>query len=379
MLLTIVQFILAFGVMVFLHELGHFLMAKLFKVEVEEFGIGLPPRLVKLFTWKETVFSLNWLPFGAFVRPKGEFENDISTGGFKSAKPWQQFLIYLAGPAMNLLTAFVIYSVIVMQVGFADQSVVLIDKVEPASPAESAGIRVGDQVVAVGDRQVNAFEVVTSYVDENLDKEITVQVQRDGTVLDLQVTPLSNPPEGRGAMGIVITYPMEDYTLPQSIMIGAQDTVTMSRQYVTGLWQIISGQMEMGLQSIVGPIGMFSIYEDVAKLDQEIAEKQEEREAERSETTLSAASTQRTASDAASPWVNRLSFFAVISIALGVTNLLPIPALDGGRILFLLPELIFRKKLPDKFEYYYNAVGMACLLLLMAVIMFKDIFMIANG
>ncbi len=378
MILTILQFLLAFGIMLFLHELGHFLVAKLFKVEVEEFGIGLPPRALKLFTWKETVFSLNWLPFGAFVRPKGEMENDISTGGFKSAHPWQQFLIYLAGPFMNLLTAFVIYSVTFLQVGFPNQSVVLIDKVEPASPAETAGIRTGDQIVTIGDRDVDAFAIVTDYVDENLDQEISIGIRRDGELLSLNVTPISNPPEGRGAMGIVITYPMEDYTLLQSVAMGAQDTVAMSRQYVVGLWQMVSGQLEMGLQSIVGPVGMFSIYEDVARMDQEIIAKQEERDADRVDESISAAP-QRTASDVASPWLNRLNFFAIISIALGVTNLLPIPALDGGRILFLLPEMIFRKKLPDKFEYYYNAIGMACLLLLMAVIMFKDIFMIANG
>ncbi len=154
--MIIVQFVLAFGIMVFLHEFGHFLMAKLFKVEVEEFGFGLPPRALKLFTLGGTLFSLNWLPFGAFVKPKGEFENDISTGGFKSAKPWKQFLIYLAGPLMNFVTAFVIYAVCFMQIGSPDQSVVLIDKVEPESPAESAGIRTGDQIVAIGDKTVDS-------------------------------------------------------------------------------------------------------------------------------------------------------------------------------------------------------------------------------
>jgi len=377
LILIIAQFILAFGVMVFLHELGHFLAGKLFKVEIEEFGIGLPPRMIKLFTWGGTLFSLNWLPFGAFVKPKGEFENDASSGGFKSAKPWQQLLIFVSGPLMNLLTAFVIYIVCFLQIGYPDQTTVLIDRVEPSSPAESAGLRIGDQITKIGGQKVDAFSVVTDYVDRNLDKEITIEVNRNGVLMELSLTPDSSHAEDRGPMGIVITYPMEDYTIGEGIIIAASETITMIRQYITGIGQLITGKVQMGIESIVGPVGMFSFYQDAAKMDEQIEVEQEQRKAERMEE--GAPLQRRTASDAASPWLNRLSFFAIISIALGVTNLFPIPALDGGRILFLIPELIFRKKLPDKFEYYFNSIGMICLLILMAVIMFKDIFMLSNG
>jgi len=377
LLIIIAQFIIAFGVMVFLHELGHFLAGKLFKVEIEEFGIGLPPRMIKLFTWGGTLFSLNWLPFGAFVKPKGEFENDGSSGGFKSAKPWKQFLIYISGPMMNLLTAFVIYAVCFMQIGYPNQSTVLIDRIEASSPAENAGLKIGDQIVKIGDQKVNAFSVVTDYVDLHLDKEITIEINRNGESQVLSLTPVSNHAEDRGPMGIVITYPMEDYTIGEGISVAVSETISMIRQYLIGIGQLISGKVQMGIESIVGPVGMFTFYQDAAKMDEQIVVEQEQREAERMEE--GAPSERRTASDAASPWLNRLSFFAIISIALGVTNLFPIPALDGGRILFLIPELIFRKKLPDKFEYYFNAIGMVCLLILMAVIMFKDIFMLSNG
>ncbi len=127
----------------------------------------------------------------------------------------------------------------------------------------------------------------------------------------------------------------------------------------------------MGLESIVGPVGMYSFYEEAATLDMT-----QEVENQKKKPLIEG---QRTQSDISMGWMNRLLFFAVISIALGITNLFPIPALDGGRILFLLPELLFKKKLPAKVEYYYNAVGMVCLLLLMAFIMFKDIFMLSNG
>ncbi|HOW07477.1 MAG TPA: M50 family metallopeptidase [Flexilinea sp.] len=367
----LIQFILAFALIVSLHEFGHFLMAKFFKVEVEEFGIGLPPRAAKLFTWGGTDFTLNWLPFGAFVKPKNEFGDDISEGGFKAAKPWQQFLIYLAGPIMNLLTAFVLYSVIILNIGSPDPSRVIIDQVESGSPAEIAGILPGDQIVRIAGQDINSFEVVTETVDQYLDQEIPIRVLRNGEYIDLKVTPLSNPPEGRGAMGIVITYPMVDYPFFEGIVTAARDTGNMIHQYVQGIWQLITGKIDMGIESIVGPVGMFSYYEEAATLDEQAVLENEQKTNESTTQTQSGRTT--------SSGMNRLAFFVVVSIALGITNLFPIPALDGGQILLLMPQLLFKKKLSPKVEYYFNAIGMACLLLLMAVIMFKDIFMLANG
>ena len=374
----ILQFVLAFGIMVFLHELGHFLVAKACKVEVEEFGIGLPPRLVKLFTLGGTEFTLNWLPFGAFVKPKNEFGDDQGDGGFKAAKPWQQLLIYLAGPFMNLFTAFVLYAIIILNVGSPDLSKVIIDKVESGSPAEIAGILPGDIITEVAGEEVTAFSVVTENVDANLDQAMPVQILRNNETIDLEVTPLKNPPEGRGAMGIVITYPMSDYPFFQGVGVAVTTTGTMVGQYLTGIGQLISGQVDMGLESIVGPVGMYSYYEEAVVMDEEAALEQATRDQEK-EAQTGSSQTEKTASDVSGSGLNRLTFFAAISIALGITNLFPIPALDGGRILFLLPELLFKKKLPEKFEYYFNAVGMAFLLILMAFIMFKDIFMLSNG
>ncbi|NMA12575.1 MAG: site-2 protease family protein [Chloroflexi bacterium] len=368
-LMMIVLFVFAFGVMIFMHELGHFLMAKIFKVEVEEFGFGLPPRMVKLFTLGGTDFTLNWLPFGAFVKPKGEFGETDSDGGFKSAKPWQQLLIYLAGPVMNLLTAMVIYYILIMNAGVPNHSIVIIDKVEPGSPAEIAGILKGDRILSIGGNTVDAFRVVTDTVDQYLDKPLSLEVERDARKLRLEVIPLSNPPAGRGAMGIVVKYPIEKYNVISGLGAAAKTTGTMIQQYLNGLGLMISGKIKMGMDSIVGPVGMFSIYEDMVDYDREIAEQRQQQEA----------TGQVQDENLPMNGFNQLSFFAIIAIALGVTNLFPIPALDGGRILFLLPEFLFRKKLPEKVEYYYNAIGMMILLILMAVIMFKDIFMLANG
>ena len=373
--MLILQFILAFGVMLFLHEFGHFIVSKAFGIEVEEFGFGLPPRICRLFTWKGTEFTLNLLPFGAFVKPKGEFE-DPSQNSLRAAAPWKQILILLAGPLMNLLTAFVLFTICVHQVGAPDPAVVIIDKVEPDSPAEIAGMKPGDQVIRLGETEITDFSMVSEAVQPHLDQETPIRVKRGGELLDLTITPLSEPPEGRGAMGVVITYAVHDIGLAESIKAGFSDTVYMVKSYLIGLGQMLTGKIQLGMESIVGPVGMYSYYSEAAEIDVERTAAIEEHKAE-----LEAAGIEneiRTASNSDSGWSTRLTFFGLISVCLGVTNLFPIPALDGGRILFLLPELLFKKKIPLKVETAFNTVFMGLLVLLMLAVMFKDVLMLSH-
>ena len=373
--MLIIQFILAFGVMLFLHEFGHFIVSKAFGIEVEEFGLGLPPRICRLFTWKGTEFTLNLLPFGAFVKPKGEFE-DPSQNSLREAAPWKQILILLAGPFMNLLTAFALFTICVHQVGAPDPSVVILDKVEPNSPAAIAGLKPGDQLMRIGETDITDFNMVSEAVQPHLDQATPIQVKRSGELLDLEITPLSEPPEGRGAMGVVITYAVHDIGPAESIKAGFEDTVYMVKSYLTGLGQMITGKVQMGVESIVGPVGMYSYYSEAAEIDEERAQAIKEHNEE-----LNAAGVTneiRTASNSNSGWATRLSFFGLISVCLGITNLFPIPALDGGRILFLLPELLFKKKIPLKVETVFNTVFMSLLVLLMLAVLFKDVFMLSH-
>ncbi len=374
-MLLIIQFILAFAIMMFLHELGHFLVSKLFGIEVEEFGIGLPPRICKLFTWKGTEFTWNLLPFGAFVRPKGEFE-DGTDNSLRSAPAWQQILVLLAGPVMNLLTAAVIFSIVLGQYGKPDYSTVILDEVQADSPAEAAGMRPGDQLVKIGETEITDFELVTPALQNHMDQPTPVTVRRNGELIDLTVTPLSNPPEGRGAMGVLITYAVNDLSLWEGIKGGFESMVYMTKQYLIGLGQMITGKVQMGLESIVGPVGMYSYYQEAAEVDEENAAIIEERNQEKEAAGVE--NVQRTASNSGSGWTTRLNFMGLIAVCLGVTNLFPIPALDGGRILFLLPELLFKKKIPLKVETAFNGVCMTLLIVLMAVVMFKDIFMLGK-
>ena len=374
-MLLIIQFILAFAIMMFLHELGHFLVSKLFGIEVEEFGIGLPPRICKLFTWKGTEFTLNLLPFGAFVRPKGEFE-DGSDNSLRSAPAWQQICVLLAGPVMNLLTAAVIFSIVLGQYGKPDYSTVILDEVQADSPAEAAGMLPGDQLIKIGETEITDFELVTPALQDHMDQPTPVTVKRNGELIDLTVTPLSNPPEGRGAMGVLITYAVNDMSLWEAVKGGFESMAYMTKQYLIGLGQMITGKVQMGLESIVGPVGMYSYYQEAAEVDEENAAIIEERNQEKEAAGVE--NVQRTASNSGSGWTTRLNFMGLIAVCLGVTNLFPIPALDGGRILFLLPELLFKKKIPLKVETAFNGVCMTLLIILMAAVMFKDIFMLGK-
>src|SRR6266540_2728725 len=157
-LLTWLVFILAFGGMVLVHEFGHFIAARLCKIEVEEFGIGLPtPGAITLFTWQGTRFTLNWLPLGGFVRPKGENDPNVP-GGLASSSPWKRLIVLFAGPLMNLLLAVVIYSIIFNRVGVPDTTKVLIASVSPESPAAAAGLKDGDILVSGNGQPIGNYE-----------------------------------------------------------------------------------------------------------------------------------------------------------------------------------------------------------------------------
>src|SRR5512147_1968119 len=156
--LNILIFILVFGGMVIVHELGHFIAARLCKIEVEEFGVGLPtPGAITLFTWQGTRFTLNWLPFGGFVRPKGENDPNVP-GGLAAASPWKRLVVLFASPLMNLLTAILIYSIIFTRVGVPDTNRVLVASVTEGSPAAAAGFKADDIFVSGNGQPIHNYD-----------------------------------------------------------------------------------------------------------------------------------------------------------------------------------------------------------------------------
>jgi regulator of sigma E protease len=348
-LLSIIEFVLALSILAFIHELGHFLVSRLFKIEVEEFGFGFPPRITKLFTWGGTEFTLNWIPFGAFVRPKGENDPDVS-GGLGAASPWKRLAVLLGGPVLNILTGILLFVLVFVQVGAPDTSKVIISDVVSGSPAAQAGMKPDDLILQVQGQAINSTAEMSTIVQANLGKSITIEYQRSGVTGELTATPRTNPPSGQGPLGVVLTNPLVPISLAQAVPLSLSNTGMYINQLLLLPGRLIQGQLTPEQSRIVGPIGMYDIFSQERSLD-----------------------IQSSTTPATTPPVNVLNFLAVISVALGFTNLLPIPALDGGRILFLIPELLFRKRVPPRYENAIHAVGLILLIMLMVLVTVQDI------
>lgn len=348
--LRILEFIIALGVLIFIHEFGHYIFCRIFGIEVEEFGFGFPPRLVKLFTFQGTDFTLNWIPFGAFVKPRGETDPD-APGGLSSAPAWKRLLVFLGGPILNLLAAVLLIGLVFSQTGVADRSKVLILEVAPSSPAAEAGLLPQDQVKMINDVPIQRIEDLSSQVSANLGKEISLTLVRDGKELVAQATPRVNPPPNEGALGIMMGYSVTRVNYLEALPSAVREVGYQIENLVTLPGKLIRGQVNGDEARVVGVVGMFSIYDVVREQDQEISQERK--------TFLP---------------ISTLALLGTISAALGITNLLPLPALDGGRILFLLPELFFGKRIPQQYENLVHSIGFILLIVLMIFITFQDIF-----
>ena len=340
----IIEFVIALGALIFVHEFGHFIACKLLKIEVEEFGFGIPPRALTLFERGGTKFTLNWLPLGGFVRPKGENDPTIP-GSFAAHNPWKRVAVFLAGPTMNLLTAIILFITIYGIIGYLpDRNRVQLVDIAPNSPAAEAGLIAGDILINVGGTDIHSLDAVKTEIYANLGKPLDITYQRDGVTQEVTVTPLANPGNS-GAVGIYMSYPMMKYTIWAAIPESFTSFYEYCKELFSMLGQIVQGQSTAPEGRLVGIKGMFDLYSSVRE-------------------------------SAGTPGVpqivNIMVFIASISISLGLMNLLPIPALDGGRILFALPEIIIHRRIPAKYEMVVNFVSFALLIGLMIFINLQD-------
>lgn len=330
--LQIVTFIVGIGVLIVVHELGHWMASRAFKIEVEEFGVGFPPRLFRLFRAWGTDFTFNAIPLGGFVRPKGENDPTVE-GGLAAASPWARIVVLFSGPAMNLLVAVLLGAILFYNLGRPVTNKVLIDTVVDNTPAQQAGLQKGDLIVEVNGQQIDGQEKFRQLIADNLEVPITLVVARGDERITTNLTPRKNPPEGQGAIGIIMTNPSEPITVSQALVEGANATY----QNIVGILalpiRLIQGEASPEEGRVVGYYGMFTIYRQL---------------------------------------FNPLLFFMTISISLGVINLFPIPPMDGARILFTLPEIIFRRRVPPRYETAISLVGFALLLGLLIYVNIMD-------
>lgn len=352
---TIVLFLLVLGVIVFFHELGHFFMAKLYGVKVEEFGIGFPP---KIFGFKkgETQYTINWIPLGGFVKivgEDGEVKNDPRS--FSSRSVSQRFQIIAAGVVMNFILAFVIFSAI-FAIGFpqnitgsnvselknARELKVRIDGVVKDTPAFAAGLKVGDAILKVDDLEIKTIEQLQDATNKKLDQKVVLDVSRWNESLKVEVTPRKEHPENEGAIGISLAQTaVISYSPLEAIKRGFDYTVFLTIALVSAFAGIIFELFKTGgtTAEISGPVGIAAMTQQAAAMG----------------------------------LVTVLNFIAIISVNLAIINVLPLPALDGGRLLFLVVEKIKGSPLNQQWEAKVNNIGFMLLMLLMAIVTLKDI------
>jgi regulator of sigma E protease len=463
-LLWIISFAVVLTPLILIHEFGHFIAARLVGVTVLEFGIGFPPRALKLFEQGGTEFTLNWIPLGGFVRPLGEdfvkpiseastekereaFEKQqaeiaklgkkhIKTKSVAEAGPWQRMFFISAGAAMNFLGAFVILVIAAMlgrpapavvvlasapnspakaanimtedillsingqEVKTADEAKAIlegsVDKpvtltlkrgnsdqtqqitlnptttriqaqgvfildIAKDSPAAQAGLESGDIVVRLDKRNVTTVEGLKSYVDEHAGQTIALTYERKGEQKTVEITPRKNPPEGQGALGVTIVQmnydptfgvaladstggKIEKATLGEAISYGARTTLDTMGRVISAPILIIRGQISREEARPVSPVGIAQ-YASVFLV-------------------------QSANAGQAFPILN---FAAVISVALGITQLLPIPGLDGGRILFVIVEILRGKPMNPEREGMVHLIGLMLMLALVAILVVNDI------
>lgn len=373
MIFSILIFIFTLLILVLIHELGHFLMAKRFGIKVLEFGFGIPPKIfAKLIG--ETTFSLNWLPIGGFVRLLGEDEVNKSILGnhrsFAAQYVWKRILVVIAGVVMNLLFAWMLFYIVLGFQGFKAQlpllldhnflgvnqqveSMVVIAQVAKDSPAAKVGLKSGERIIAISDEQITTDEQLVNKTKSMAGKQIKLTLSdiQKRSFRTVQVVPRENPPEGQGPLGIALSgfkiVNLEYQTPTQKIFSGpvhSWNLVIFSGKIFGRLISESLSQksLEPVARSVAGPVGITTLANAVLTSEK-------------------------------NPALPYLDFVALLSLNLAVLNLLPIPALDGGRLFFLLIEATTKRRVHAEVERWVHTIGMALLLLLTFLITFSDI------
>ncbi len=339
-ILYIFAAILFFSVIIFVHELGHFITARIFGVTVHEFAVGMGPAIWKK-QGKETLYSIRAIPMGGYCQMEGEDEDSEEAGSFRSKKPLPRMIILAAGATMNLLLGFVIVLCLVTTsaISSGGMASTVVDAVNPETSA--AFLKPGDRVTAVGDSRVHIYRDLSFALSQNGNAETTLTVRRDDKEFTERFTPIEQTLED-GSIRYLVGFQVkaEKPTIGKILHESFYQTIWMGKLVFVSLGMLFEG--EAGLNDLSGPVGTVGAMSEVARAG----------------------------------WLELLFFSAFLAVNIGIMNLLPIPALDGGRILFVLIELIFRKPIPADKEGWVHFLGFALLILLMLYATYNDVIRI---
>lgn len=344
---TIIAFVGVLVVLVLAHEIGHFVTAKVSGVGVEEFGLGFPPRLFSIKRG-ETRYSINAVPLGGFVKMVGE-EDPKAPRSLASKGTGTRIMVLSAGSLMNALLPVLLFSIAFMVPHDVVSGQVVVEEVAAGAPAVQAGIEVGDTILSIDGNPVRHIGDVHRYIQLNLGKKLDVVVEHiDSTTETVQVVPRWRPPEGQGATGIVIktsntTVVRQSYPFWQAIPMGISECIETFVLFKNVIISMIIGTAPVVL---AGPVGVAQITGEAAKAG-------------------------------LSPL---LEFAAFFSINLAIINIFPLPALDGGRIVFVLLEWVRRgKRVPPNVEGKIHLIGFFMLIAALLLITYQDIIRIIAG
>jgi regulator of sigma E protease len=422
MIITIIVFVVILGLLIFVHELGHFVVAQRNGICAPEFGFGFPPRMFGIqilrgqkkeiitksesisiaasekefsasdeifeidritpvkkwrFIWgskdgddeyekrdkKEinregyetgTIYSLNWIPIGGFVKIKGENgDHKNEPDSFASKSPWVRSKVLFAGVLMNFILAWFLYSLGYM-IGSPEGSdsgdMIQISRVVENSPASEMGLKPGDEILKIQSgldgQSINLSQIsdVQKFISSSKGREVALKIKRGSEYLDLKGTPRINAPEGQGSLGIEMAeVSIVKFSWYKAIWLGLMKTFGVIALIFSVLFEalrsLVFGQKVVGLE-VAGPVKIFNLTSDFAKLG----------------------------------FIYVIQFAAILSINLGIINALPIPALDGGRILFIILEKIKGRPVSQKIEQAFHSAFFALLIFLMIVVTFRDVF-----
>lgn len=354
-MLTIIAFILILGLLVLVHEFGHFIAAKKNGVYVEEFGFGYPPKLFS-FRFKDTLYSINLLPLGGFVKLYGEEAGELdaekttkkipSSQAFTNKKPWQKIVILCSGVLGNFLLGWILISILFTQGIPTPTKDIIVDRVSSNSPAKYAGLQPKDILLEI---KVNnqIFKLTSTNDLINLSKkyagqEFIVTYRRLDKQQTITLVPRKNPPAGQGPLGVVITSFIEKrYPWYQAPFFGLIEAFNITSKIVTELGKTLFQLITFKTPQIdvAGPIGIAQFTGQAIKFGRNAV----------------------------------LEFIALLSLNLAVLNILPFPALDGGRLVFVVYEWVSKKRVNKNLERYLNLAGFSLLILLALLVSINDV------
>lgn len=338
-----IWFILVLSALVLVHEIGHFVAGRLVGARIEEFAIGFPPRLWSVRRG-DTDYSINLIPLGGYVRFSGE-ENPVVTGGLASLSRLRRAFVLTAGVAMNILLAAVLFTALYADGMTVPASEVKINGIAAGSPAEQVGLLPGDIVVQFNGQAISRTDQLSTMTRAAVGQEVSIVVSRGESQVTVRLTPRPNPPANEGPLGVsMAVYEMRSYPLSEAIVLGVRETVNVVYQTLTIPAQVVQGILPAEVARPVGPLGVGRIVGGAADL---------------------------IPTRGFAPIVLTM---AILSVSLGVVNFLPLPGLDGGRLVFVCVEWLRRgKRIDPQREAVIHFAGIMLILGLVVVITYLDI------